>query len=77
MKINSASPAVGIQIEIYDAGNGKTGKINLGAAQADPQKKLLTNNQGILTYSANYVSTAGTVTGGSANSIIPFMVVYQ
>lgn len=77
LKINSTSPAVGIQIEIYDAGNGKSGKINLGAAQADPQKVLLTGNKGTLTFSANYVSTVATVTGGSANSIIPFMVVYQ
>ncbi|CAB3624762.1 fimbrial protein [Achromobacter marplatensis] len=77
LKINSTSPAVGIQIEIADFGNGKAGKINLGAAQTDPQKVLLAGNKGTLKFTANYVSTAGTVTGGSANSIIPFMVVYQ
>ena len=77
LKITSTSPATGIQIQINDAGNGKNGKIRLGSAQAEPQKVRLETSGGVLTYSANYVSTAGSVTAGTANSIIPFMVSYQ
>ncbi|WP_315131357.1 fimbrial protein [Achromobacter marplatensis] len=77
LKISSTSPAQGVQIEIYDAGNNSTGKIRLGVAQASPQEVVLTAAGGTLSYSANYVSTAATVLPGTANSIIPFMVAYE
>ncbi len=76
LKITSTSPATGIQIQINDAGNGKNGKIVLGAAQENPQTVKLTATGGVLTYSAQYVRT-GVVGSGSGNSIIPFMVAYD
>jgi major type 1 subunit fimbrin (pilin) len=77
LKISSTSPAQGVQIEIYDAGNGSSGKIRLGVAQTSPQEVVLGTAGGILSYSANYVSTAAAVLPGTANSIIPFMVAYE
>ncbi|KAG0926332.1 hypothetical protein G6F31_018426 [Rhizopus arrhizus] len=77
LKISSTSPAKGIQIEINDAGNTATGKIRLGVAQTNPQKVVLSDSGGTLSYTANYVSTAATVNAGTAVSIIPFMVAYE
>ncbi|NMK44846.1 fimbrial protein [Achromobacter sp. Bel] len=77
LKITSTAPAQGVQIEINDNGNSSTGKISLGVAQPTPQQVTLGASGGILSYTANYVSTAASVTGGSANSIIPFMVAYE
>ncbi|MBB1594311.1 fimbrial protein [Achromobacter sp. UMC46] len=77
LMISSTSPAQGVQIEIYDAGNGSTGKIHLGNRQMAPQEVALTAAGGTLSYTANYVSTAAAVLPGTANSIIPFMVAYE
>lgn len=77
LKISSTSPAQGVQIEIYDAGNGSSGKIHLGVAQTSPQEVVLGTAGGTLSYTANYVSTAAAVLPGTANSIIPFMVAYE
>ncbi|HEY9316941.1 major type 1 subunit fimbrin (pilin) [Achromobacter deleyi] len=77
LKISSSAPAQGVQIEINDAGNSRSGKIHLGAAQQNPQEVVLTAAGGTLYYTANYVSTAAAVLPGTANSIIPFMVAYE
>ncbi|WP_454674410.1 fimbrial protein [Achromobacter pestifer] len=77
LKITSTSPATGVQIQISDAGNNKGDKIFLGTAQVDPQSVQLSAAGGTLTYSARYIATESSVSAGTANSIIPFMVAYD
>lgn len=83
LKINTTLPATGLEIGIWNNGNGKSNKINLGAAEANPQ--VITFDPTAtppkfgdkLEFSAAYIKVADTITNGSAGSDIGFLVAYQ
>ncbi|RQS55074.1 MULTISPECIES: fimbrial protein [unclassified Burkholderia] len=81
LKLIGTKPAEGVEIQISDAGNGKTGKIVLGKPQnlADAQVATIDKNTATLTYSAAYVSTAepAAIKTGSGNSFIRYTLAYH
>lgn len=81
LKLVGTKPAEGIEIQIKDAGNGKTGKIMLGQAQnlAEAQVATVASNTATLTYAAQYVSTAAksAIKTGSGNSFIRYVLAYH
>ncbi|MBN3790744.1 fimbrial protein [Burkholderia sp. Ac-20353] len=80
LKLVGTKPATGVEIEIKDAGNGKSGKIWLGKPQSttDVQEAQVKNNTATLSYSAAYVSTVDkdSITTGSGNSFIRYSLAY-
>ncbi|MBJ9966689.1 type 1 fimbrial protein [Burkholderia seminalis] len=81
LKLVGTKPAEGVEIQISDAGNGKTGKIVLGKPQnlADAQVATIGKNTATLAYSAAYVSTAepAAIKTGSGNSFIRYTLAYH
>ncbi|MXN73556.1 type 1 fimbrial protein [Burkholderia sp. 4701] len=81
LKLVGTKPAEGIEIQVSDAGNNKSGKIWLGKAQniADAQVAIVKNNTATLTYSAAYVSTVdpAAIKTGSGNSFIRYTLAYH
>ncbi|HEF5870664.1 TPA: type 1 fimbrial protein [Burkholderia cenocepacia] len=79
LKLIGTKPADGVEIQISDAGNGKSGKITLGQPQnmTDAQVATIANNTATLTYSAAYVSTKSTVGTGTGNSFIRYTLAYH
>ncbi|KVN99082.1 fimbrial protein [Burkholderia ubonensis] len=80
LKLVGTKPAQGVEIQIKDNGNGKTGKIVLGQPQnmADAQVATVKDNVATLSYTASYVSTAAStaITPGSGNSFIRYTLAY-
>ncbi|WP_420210956.1 fimbrial protein [Burkholderia aenigmatica] len=78
LKLVGTKPADGVEIQINDAGNGKTGKIVLGKPQNLTEAQVVTikDNAATLSYTAQYVSTAATVGTGTGNSFIRYMLAY-
>lgn len=81
LKLVGTKPAEGVEIQISDAGNGKSGKIKLGQPQnmTDAQVATVANNTATLTYAAAYVSTAAAaaIRTGSGNSFIRYTLAYH
>lgn len=81
LKLIGTKPAEGVEIQIKDAGNGKTGKIMLGKPQniSDAQVATVASNTATLTYKAAYVSTVAStnIKTGSGNSFIRYMLAYH
>ncbi|OXJ02932.1 MULTISPECIES: fimbrial protein [Burkholderia] len=79
LKLIGTRPAEGIEIQIKDAGNTKSGKIMLGTPQTDPQIATVASNTATLTYKAAYVSTAlpAGIKAGSGNSFIRYVLAYH
>ncbi|MCW0205639.1 MAG: type 1 fimbrial protein [Achromobacter sp.] len=88
LRINTTLPATGLEIGIWNAGNGKTSKVTLGQAQAPAEVQTVTwdpaaatpTTGGSLDFMAAYIKTVPTataVTSGSAGSDIGFIVAYQ
>ncbi|MDR0243161.1 MAG: type 1 fimbrial protein [Burkholderia sp.] len=80
LKLVGTKPAEGVEIQISDAGNGKSGKIVLGKPQelGNAQVATVAGNTATLTYSASYVSTAATtaIKTGTGNSSIRYTLAY-
>ncbi|AZQ52765.1 fimbrial protein [Burkholderia cenocepacia] len=80
LKLVGTKPAEGVEIQVSDAGNGKSGKIWLGKPQnlADAQVATVKNNTATLTYAAAYVSTVdqAAIKTGSGNSFIRYTLAY-
>ncbi|KVN91897.1 fimbrial protein [Burkholderia ubonensis] len=80
LKLIGTKPAQGVEIQISDAGNGKTGKITLGKPQnlTDAQVATVKNNTATLSYAAAYVSTVDqkSIVTGSGNSFIRYTLAY-
>ncbi len=88
LMINTTLPATGVEIGIWNAGNSKTSKLNLGRAQLPSEVQTVSwdpagatpTNGGSLDFKAAYikvVAKATAVTSGSAGSDIGFTVAYQ
>ncbi|MCY1218861.1 hypothetical protein D9M72_342100 [compost metagenome] len=87
LKINTTLPATGLEIGIWNAGNGKTNKLNLARAQVisevqtvswDPAAATPTTG-GSLDFKAAYIKTvaqAVAIGSGSAGSDIGYIVAY-
>jgi major type 1 subunit fimbrin (pilin) len=80
LKLVGTKPAQGVEIQISDNGNGKTGKITLGKPQSltDAQVATVKNNTATLSYNASYVSTVNTasIVTGSGYSSIRYTLAY-
>ncbi|KAG8153032.1 fimbrial protein [Burkholderia catarinensis] len=79
LKLVGTKPADGIEIEIKNAGNGKTGKIPLGKPEnlADAQVATVDKNKATLSYTASYVSTKAQIGSGSGLSSIRYVLAYH
>uniref|UniRef100_UPI003F5217A7 fimbrial protein n=1 Tax=Burkholderia semiarida TaxID=2843303 RepID=UPI003F5217A7 len=81
LKLIGTKPAEGVEIQISDAGNGKSGKIMLGKPQniTEAQVATVQNNVATLSYTASYVSTAApdAIKTGSGNSFIRYLLAYH
>ncbi|HBP0513074.1 fimbrial protein [Pseudomonas aeruginosa] len=77
LKLTGNSQAGGVQIQIFNNGNGSSTKIPLGGWEATPQQAEIKNNTTTLKYKASYISTADTVTAGSGVSHIRYVLAYQ
>lgn len=82
--INTTLPATGLEIGIWNNGNNKSHKFNLGHAEADVQKidfdpthATTPTFGGKLEFLAAYIKVNSTITNGSAGSDIGFLVAYQ
>ena len=81
LKLVGTKPAQGVEIQIHDKGNGKSGKIMLGKPQniADGQIATMKSNTATLSYTAAYVSTveSAAISTGSAYSSIRYSLAYH
>ncbi|UVE65609.1 type 1 fimbrial protein [Burkholderia pyrrocinia] len=81
LKLVGTKPAQGVEIQINDAGEGRTGKIVLGKPQniADAQVVEIKDNTATLKYTAAYVATAApaAIKTGSGNSFIRYTLAYH
>ncbi|WP_334041692.1 fimbrial protein [Burkholderia ambifaria] len=81
LKLVGTKPAEGIEIQINNAGNGKTGKIALGKPEniTDAQVATVSQNKATLSYTAAYVSTVAPdqIKSGSGYSSIRYTLAYH
>lgn len=73
LALNTGSVATGVGIKLYQAGSTPT-PISLGSVSA---AENVVSNKADLKFMADYISTTGNVTAGSANGTADFLMVYN
>ena len=77
LALNTGSVATGVGIKLYQAGSTPT-PISLGSVCALPiSAENVVSNKADLKFMADYISTTGNVTAGSANGTADFLMVYN